>query len=86
MIGTVVPDLDPAARAELAASHDAMLRPLLETLGEAGVQAADEQRIVASMIQQLVLTTARADVSAAAPARRYLLQAIRGLLDQPPSH
>ena len=79
-IGTVVPDLDPAARAELAASHDAMLRPLFETLGEAGIQAADEQRIVANMIQQLVLTTARADVSAADPARRYLLQAIRGLV------
>ena len=84
-IGTVVPGLDPATRAELAASHDAMLRPLLATLHEAGIQTADEQRIVANMIQQLVLTTARADSSPAAPGRRYLLRAIRGLLGLPSS-
>ena len=84
-IGTVVPGLDPATRAELAASHDAMLRPLLATLHEAGIQTADEQRIVANMIQQLVLTTARADSSSAAPGRRYLLRAIRGLLGLPRS-
>jgi AcrR family transcriptional regulator len=84
-IGTIVPDLDPATRAELAASHDAMLRPLLAALHEAGIQTADEQRIVADMIQQLVLTTARADSSPAAPGRRYLLRAIRGLLGLPRS-
>lgn len=82
-IGTIVPDLDQATRTELASSHDAMLRPLLDTLGEAGVQACDDQRVVAYMIQQLVLTAARADASAAAAGRRYLLQGIRGLLGQP---
>jgi AcrR family transcriptional regulator len=76
-IGEVVPELDDEARAELAMSHDTLLRPLLDTLGEAGVRRP-EQRVVAGMIQQLVLAAARADDAAA--GKRYLVRGIRGLL------
>lgn len=84
-IGALVPELEPAARAELASSHDRLLAPLLDALGEAGIARA-ERRTAAELVQQLVLATARTAPQGAranssrAPGRRYLVKAIHGLL------
>ncbi|MFW0782955.1 TetR/AcrR family transcriptional regulator [Gordonia sp. CPCC 206044] len=87
-ISTIIPELDPSTRDELMTSHDHLIRPLLETLAEAGVTAPEEQRVVATLMQQLVLSAARID-SPDAPdrsdeVREYLLRAIRGLLTPAP--
>lgn len=77
-ISTIIPELDDATRRELADSHDALTRPMLDTLDEAGITAVVDQQVVAAMIQQLSLATAR--VGSSATGRRYLRRAIGGLL------
>jgi AcrR family transcriptional regulator len=84
-IGALVPELDDTARAELASSHDMLLAPLLDALGEAGIARGAERRVVAEIVQQLVLSAARAAEPASRrisrdASRRYLVKAIRGLL------
>lgn len=80
-------DLDPQTRADLAASHETAIRPLLDTLAAAGVRSGGDRLLIAGMIQQLVLATARArpspdDAAAWEAGRRYLLAGIRGLVKE----
>lgn len=85
-IGALVPELDTDARTDLASSHDLLLAPLLDALGEAGIPRGAERRAAAEMIQQLVLAAARIAQptprrnTTRDPGRRYLVKAIRGLL------
>lgn len=82
-IGSVIPELDYTTRAELATSHELVLRPLLETLDAAGIANPVEQRVVANMLGDLVGAAARESTrgdEAARIGREYLLRGVRGLL------
>ncbi len=81
-VRTILPELDPETRAELASSHDMLVRPLLDTLAEAGIGSRAERQVVADLIQQLVVAAARPGAGAreAVLRRRYLLRGIDGLL------
>lgn len=84
-ITALVPELDAAARANLAVAHEELMRPLLNVLGEAGV-AEEDRSLAAQMIQALVMAVARtggewgARDIAATRALRRLDGSIDGLL------
>jgi len=79
-IGTLVPELDPAARARLSTAHQRMTQPLLDTLAAAGLPERDRP-LVAELIQSLVVGAARhAGREPAAADLTYLDRAVRGLV------
>ncbi len=83
-IGTLVPNLDPRARARLATAHQQMIKPLRDVLAEAGIPA-EHQELVADLMQNLVIAAARhIDVTDNPATRRselaYLDNALLALL------
>ncbi|GAB2656005.1 TetR/AcrR family transcriptional regulator [Gordonia jinhuaensis] len=80
-IGTLVPELDPEARAQLVTAHDQLVAPLYDVLAQAGVRESDRQ-MVAEMIQGVVIVAAR-HIDRGTPtadALRLVDHAVAGLL------
>lgn len=72
-LGQASGDLDPAARAELADSHERLMAPFYATLAAAGLRGA-EQTATAALIWNAVLTQARRELDTGNdPAGRAVL-------------
>lgn len=82
-IGAIVPELDAAARAQLASAHEQLLRPLRDALADAGVAVGDRQ-LLAELLQGMVVALARHlgrdQATDPETALEYLARAVRGLL------
>lgn len=83
-LGEAAGDLDPAARTELAASHEQLMAPFFTALGEAGL-AGGELAATADLIWSAVLTQARRELDTGADpdGRAVLTRCIDSLV--PPS-
>lgn len=84
-LSTVVPELDDAARAELADSHRQLQAPLDAALHDAGIRRAADRSVIAELIGALVFAAGQLEAQAItegtrSPARRQLRRAIDGLL------
>jgi AcrR family transcriptional regulator len=85
-LSSVVPELDDAARAELADSHRQLQAPLDAALRDAGIRRPADRTVIAELIGALVLATAQQEAArdgmgrANHAARTHLRRAIDGLL------
>jgi AcrR family transcriptional regulator len=83
-LGEAAPQLDAAARAELAEAHRALLEPLGRVLAEAGLAPAEAAAAV-DLLGGLVVAAARHEGAGGDPgaAQARLLAAVEGLLSGP---